>query len=167
MKIETRDPKELVPYFQNAKPHKVKLKVLSQSIRRFGFDQPIVVDEGGVILKGHGRQLAAISLNIKEVPVVVKTGLSEAQKKIIRIADNKIFEKTSTNEELVKKELDDLIKNGVEDMSSFFDLSNYDLSGEPEEEEEKSKEKASSGPAGTGKLIQCPVCGASQWEDDE
>lgn len=165
LQVEMRDPKTLVPYFQNAKPHKVKLKVLAQSIKRFGFDQPIVVDEKDVILKGHGRRLASISLNLKEVPVVVKTGLTEAQKRVIRIADNKIFEKASINDEAVKSELDALMSEGVEGMADFFDLSNYDLV----ESEEKAapKSKAGTGSAIAGKLLQCPKCGAVQWEGGE
>lgn len=166
MQVEMRDPKGLVPYFQNAKPHKVKLKVLSESIRRFGFDQPIVIDEEDVILKGHGRRLASIQLGLKEVPVLVKTGLSEAAKKVLRIADNKIFEKTSTDDDAVKKELESLMKQGVEDMTDFFDLSQYDLT-DTVEESPKAKDKSGTGSAIAGKLLQCPACGAVQWEGDE
>jgi ParB-like chromosome segregation protein Spo0J len=65
---------------------------IAASIAEFGFDQPIVVDEQGVILKGHGRREAALRLGLEQVPVIVRTDLSETQKKACRIADNKVAE---------------------------------------------------------------------------
>ena len=81
------------PYEQNAKKHpKEQIEKLAKHIEHVGWDQPIVVDEDNIILKGHGRLLAAKQLGLVDVPVVVKKGLSEIQKKSCRIADNKLAE---------------------------------------------------------------------------
>jgi hypothetical protein len=132
MELVYKHPDEVVPYYLNAKTHNLKFKVLVNSIKRFGFDQPIVVDENNVILKGHGRQLAALELKLEEVPVVVKTGLSDTDKKIIRISDNTIFEKTSIDVGMVDDELGSLIEGGVAGLSSFYDPNNLALLGSTE-----------------------------------
>src|SRR5690349_16944205 len=82
---------QIKPYELNAKKHPVEqVNTLASRIKKDGFDQAIVVDEDFVILKGHGRRLAAIQLGMKQVPVVVKIGLTEAHKRACRIADNKV-----------------------------------------------------------------------------
>lgn len=95
MKIRLADPETLKPY-----PHNPRLisqaaidKVLA-SVREFGWRQPIVVDEDGVILVGHTRRLAAIKGGYKQVPVHDATGLTEAQKRAYRLADNRTGEES-------------------------------------------------------------------------
>lgn len=95
MKIRLADPETLKPY-----PHNPRLisqaaidKVLA-SVREFGWRQPIVVDEDGVILVGHTRRLAAIKGGYKQVPVHDATGLSDAQKRAYRLADNRTGEES-------------------------------------------------------------------------
>lgn len=95
MKIRLADPETLKPY-----PHNPRLisqaaidKVLA-SVREFGWRQPIVVDEDGVILVGHTRRLAALKGGYKQVPVHDATGLSEAQKRAYRLADNRTGEES-------------------------------------------------------------------------
>lgn len=83
----------LNPYPDNTKDHPPEqVTKLAKAIKKFGWDVPIVVDETGVILKGHGRRLAAIELNLAQVPVIVRRGLSEDEKRALRIADNKLAE---------------------------------------------------------------------------
>ena len=90
MKIESIAIDKLKPYEGNTKIHPdEQIKLIADSIKNFKFDQPIVVDENYVIIKGHGRFIAAKELKLKSVPVIIRTDLTEAQKIASRIADNK------------------------------------------------------------------------------
>lgn len=93
MQIEMKRLSELTPYEKNAKKHDEKqIANVANSIKRFGWQQPIVIDENGVIVIGHCRALAAKKLKLKEVPVTVASGLTEDEIKELRIADNKTNE---------------------------------------------------------------------------
>jgi ParB-like chromosome segregation protein Spo0J len=90
---ETRAVAALVPYAKNVKKHDAaQVAKIVESIQQFGWTQPVVIDEGNVIIAGHGRRLAAIELSIKEVPVVVLAGLTDEQKRALRLADNRTNE---------------------------------------------------------------------------
>lgn len=90
---EWRSPDSLTPYVTNNKKHPIQqIDKLAAMIAEFGFDQPIVVDGAGVIIKGHCRREAALRLKLDVVPVLVRTDLTAAQIKAARIADNKIAE---------------------------------------------------------------------------
>lgn len=83
----------IIPYAGNSKKHpQEQIAKLASMLIEYGFDQPIVVDKDMVIIKGHGRRLAAIKAGIKEVPVIVREDLSIAKARASRIADNKIAE---------------------------------------------------------------------------
>lgn len=85
------DVDRLVPYELNAKVHDDKqVARIAKSIEDLGWDQPIVVDRNGSIIKGHGRRLAAIKLGLKQVPVLVRDDLTEEQVKAARLADNRV-----------------------------------------------------------------------------
>jgi ParB-like chromosome segregation protein Spo0J len=93
IKIEKWNIKSVIPYENNVKNHEeTQVRKIAKSIEDFGWDQPIVVDGDGVIIKGHGRRLAAEYLGLKEVPVVVRTDLSPEAVKAARIADNRVAE---------------------------------------------------------------------------
>lgn len=82
---------KIIPYALNNKHHPLsQVDAIAASIVEYGFDVPIVIDEDKVILKGHGRYLAAQKLGLAKVPVIVRSDLSTAQKKACRIADNKV-----------------------------------------------------------------------------
>lgn len=99
----------IIPYPQNAKNHPPEqVTLLADLMRKFGVDQPIVVDENGVILKGHGRRLAAIEARFEEFPVVQHVGLSEDDKIALRLADNQVPLLGGWNDELIKGELEKL-----------------------------------------------------------
>jgi len=84
---------DIHPYANNAKEHPdEQVQKIRSSIKNYGFDQPIVVDADGEIIKGHGRRLAAKSLGLEQVPVIVRDDLTEGEKKAARIADNKTAE---------------------------------------------------------------------------
>lgn len=112
--VEVWPIEDVHPYVNNPKEHpEEQVAKIRSSIKNYGWDQPIVVDGDGEIIKGHGRRLAAQSLGLDEVPVIVRTDLTDAQKKAARIADNRTSEAdwdpealTSEFEEL--QEADDL-----------------------------------------------------------
>ena len=125
MEIVMRKVSELTPYGRNAKKHDDKqIANVANSIRRFGWQQPIVVDEKGVVVIGHCRLLAAKKLKLKEVPVTVASGLTEDEVKELRIADNKTNE-SPWDLEMLDTELSDL------DFAGFdFDFETASVSGE-------------------------------------
>lgn len=114
----------LVPYELNSKIHnKEQIAKIAKSIGDFGWSQPIVVDEAGMIIAGHGRRLAALSLGLKEVPVWVRDDLDTNQVRALRLADNRVAEgDIDTN--LFRKELETLDF----DLVGIFDEKELDFS---------------------------------------
>ena len=99
----------LVPDPRNARTHpRRQIDQIKASIREFGFTNPILADPEGHLIAGHGRLLAARELGLAELPVVELAGLSEAQKKALRLADNKIALNAGWDMEILKLELADL-----------------------------------------------------------
>ena len=88
MKVQLRSITTIRPYDQNPRRNDQAVDAVAASIREFGFRQPIVIDEDGVIIVGHTRYKAALKLGLEKVPVHVATGLTPAQIKAFRIADN-------------------------------------------------------------------------------
>src|SRR6266850_4507875 len=88
MKIYERPIASIQPYEKNPRLNEPAVEAVAASIREFGFRQPIVVDEDGVIVVGHTRFKAALTLGLATVPVHVAVGLTPAQLKAYRIADN-------------------------------------------------------------------------------
>ena len=122
MKIEYLSPDELIPYSKNAKQHTPKqVDHIANSIKRFGFQQPIVIDKNKVVIIGHGRLMAAKQLKLEKVPVVLAEDLSEEDVKALRLADNKTNESDWLSD-LLDEELAELAIDGI-DMTQFgFDL---------------------------------------------
>jgi hypothetical protein len=118
MKIELWDIDRVQPYELNAKKHDNKqVEGIVNSIQRFGWDQPIVVDGDGKVIKGHGRRLAAIKLGLKKVPVLVRTDLTPEQANAARIADNRVAI-GDLDTELLKLGLESL---NLDDLAGIFD----------------------------------------------
>lgn len=116
-KIELIDLEKLVPYDLNSKIHDdAQIKKIAESIKQFGWDQPIVVDKDMVIIKGHGRSLAAQHLGLKQVPVLVRDDLTPDQVRAARLADNRVAV-GGIDTELLKQELADLDY----DLGNIFD----------------------------------------------
>ena len=88
LNIVFRDPATLKPAEDNAKEHgEAQITAIANSITNFGFDQPIVVDQNDVIIKGHGRRLAAMQLGLKSIPVIVRK-VTPAAAVLNRVLDN-------------------------------------------------------------------------------
>jgi len=98
----------LVPYARNPRKNDAAVDKVAASIKEFGFRQPIVVDGEGVIIAGHTRYKAARKLGLLEVPVHVAEGLTPAQIKAYRIADNKVGELAEWDMDLLALEIEDL-----------------------------------------------------------
>lgn len=91
MPVELWDIDKIKPYPRNAKIHSdEQVAKLANAIKTFGWTQPIVVDVDGIIIAGHGRRLAAISLGRKKVPVLCRKDLSKKQADALRLADNRV-----------------------------------------------------------------------------
>ena len=117
MKIELRRLDEVVPYERNPRLNDMAVDAVAESLRAFGFRQPIVVDVDGVIVAGHTRWKAAQKLGLAKVPVHVATDLTDSQIRAYRIADNKSGELAEWDMEILPLELTEL--NGDFDFESF------------------------------------------------
>lgn len=109
MEIVYKKINELKPYENNSRTYdESQIKQICESIKEYGWTNPVLIDEKGMIIAGHGRVEAGKKLDIKEVPCIVLSGLTEAQKKAYVIADNKMALNAGWNEELLKTELEKL-----------------------------------------------------------
>jgi len=109
MKIEEVATDKLIPYANNARTHsESQVAQIAASIREFGFNNPVLIDEKSTIIAGHGRVLAATKLELDKVPCIRLSHLTEAQRKAYIIADNKIALNSGWDEELLRLELEGL-----------------------------------------------------------
>jgi ParB-like chromosome segregation protein Spo0J len=108
MKVEHWKLSDIKPYPGNPRQNDAAVDAVAESIRQFGFRQPIVVDEQGVIVCGHTRYKAALKLGLETVPVHVATDLTPEQIKAYRIADNKVADLATWDLELLPIELSEL-----------------------------------------------------------
>jgi hypothetical protein len=111
----------LVPYARNARNHtETQVAQLVAAIREYGWTIPVLVDEKGEIIAGHGRVLAAHELGLAEVPVIVARRWSAKKKRAYRLADNKLALNADWNYDLLRGELGDLRDLGVDlDLTGF------------------------------------------------
>lgn len=144
--IQYCNPEELIPYEKNPRDNRVALDAIELSIEEYGFTNPILVNEEKVILAGHTRREAAILAGLEKVPYIVVDGLTEAQQKAYRLADNKLSELSIWDEDLLKEELEDLLDEDYDiSLTGFSDVDLTDLLKDEEDlediEPEEPKEK--------------------------
>lgn len=109
LKIVYRPLKDLTPYASNARTHDDRqLLQLVASIEEFGWTNPILIDDNGEIIAGHGRVLAAEQMGVTSIPTITLSGLNDAQKTAYRIADNRLPLNAGWNGELLKVEIEAL-----------------------------------------------------------
>ena len=114
MNVKNINIKDIRPYKKNAKKHdETQINNVAESIKQYGFVQPIVIDKDGVIVIGHCRALAAKKLGLKEVPCVCVEDLTEEQVKALRIVDNKSNE-SPWDFDILPDELADLDFSGFD-----------------------------------------------------
>ena len=159
-RVERRAVDALIPYARNARTHSdEQVAQIAASIREWGWTVPVLVDESGGIIAGHGRILAARKLGIAEVPVMVAAGWSETQKRAYVLADNKLALNAAWDMGFLKAEMQDLDAAGfnlqltgfgVEEMASVFDEPNFDPGTEGDQGRLDKLEP---------KMVHCPNCG--------
>ena len=122
MEIVYKKIGEVIPYENNPRKNDDAVDYVAKSIKEFGFKVPIIIDKDNVIVTGHTRLKAAKKLGLDEVPTIKADDLSEEQIKAFRLADNKVSEFATWDDDLLNIELQDLDI----DMSDFgFDI-NFD-----------------------------------------
>ncbi len=114
MKIEQWDIDRVRPYEKNPRRNDKAVQAVADSIREFGFRQPIVVDSDGVIVVGHTRYKAALKLGLKTVPVHVAADLTPQQARAYRLADNRTAENAEWDVDLLPIELGELRDGGFD-----------------------------------------------------
>jgi ParB-like chromosome segregation protein Spo0J len=111
------------PDKRNARTHSRKqIEQIAASIAAFGFTNPLLIDENAVLVAGHGRLAAAKKLGLEQVPVIELKGLSEAEKRALRLADNKIAQNAGWDTEMLKIELESLAKPPLEKLRGFVSV---------------------------------------------
>ena len=106
--ITYRNVGELKEYIKNPRKTDPAVDKVAESIKEFGFKNPIIIDANDIIIAGHTRLKAAKKLGLKEVPTIKVTDLTEQQIKAFRIADNKVSEFAEWDDELLFQELGDI-----------------------------------------------------------
>ena len=110
----------LVPYDKNPRIiTQAAVDAVARSVKAYGFNEPIIADENGVILAGHNRLKAARQLGLTEVPVIWVDGLDAQRSKAFRIADNRTAEFSQWDRNLLDKELESLLKDGETDFEAI------------------------------------------------
>lgn len=144
---------DIKPYKNNPRLNEDAIPYVMNSIKEFGFKNPIILDKNNVIVAGHTRLESAKRLDIKEVPVIYADDLTEEQIKAFRLADNKVAEKSMWDFELLDDELKELELNmedfGFENIDINLDID--DSQFVQDTEITKTKEEP--------KEIICPNCG--------
>lgn len=106
---------DLTPWARNARTHsKKQIRQIADSIENFGFTNPVLIDEGGTILAGHGRVEAAKLLGLGKVPCLRLDHMNEAEKRAYVLADNKLALNAGWDEELLAAELGALMSSDLD-----------------------------------------------------
>ena len=159
--IEQVSIEALIPYARNSRTHSdAQVAQIAASIKEFGFTNPVLIDQDGGIIAGHGRTLAARKLGLDEVPCLRLAYLSEAQKKAYIIADNKLALNAGWDDEMLKVEISEL-----KDLDFDLSLIGFDADELQKLVEDVSFEHATEDDQGKldeldPKWICCPKCGS-------
>lgn len=157
--VEYLSVESLIPYARNARTHSdEQVAQIAASIREFGFTNPVLIDEQGTIIAGHGRVLAARKLDMGEVPCIRLSHLSDIQRRAYVIADNKLALNAAWDSQLLSIELNDLHANDLDMNLLGFDPNELaiamglgvDFKPGSEDDQGRLDEKA---------IIECPSCG--------
>jgi len=122
------DVERVIPYARNPRKNADAVDKVAASLREFGFRQPIVTDENLTVIVGHTRLLAAKKLSLAQVPVHIAEGLTAAQIKAYRIADNRVGEEAEWDNALLAVEIGDLKDEGYDlSLTGLSELQLTDL----------------------------------------
>ena len=135
--LEMRQVADLVPYARNARAHSdEQIRQLRASLREFGFVAPLLIDAEGNILAGHGRLMAAKAEGYVEVPCVLVEHLTETQRRAYILADNRLAEQASWDEDMLQLELQELRDAGFDFTLIGFDENDLQLEESVDVEED-------------------------------
>ena len=138
MKVLYADPLDLIPYENNPRINDYAVKKVLESIKEYGFTNPILVDKGLIIIAGHTRREAAILAGLEKVPYIIKDDLTPEQVKAYRIADNKLAELSTWDDDALKAELFELQELDYPlEVMGFTEMDLKDLFEEKAEPKEK------------------------------
>lgn len=134
LKVVYKNIQDLIPYINNSRTHSDdQVNQVAASIKEFGFTNPILIDEDGGVIAGHGRLMAAKKLNIESIPTILLEGLTPAQRKAYVIADNKLALNSGWDNELLALEIEQLKELDFDiDLLGFDDDELAELIIEPE-----------------------------------
>lgn len=142
LKIELMEIEKIKEYENNVKLHpESQIKQIAKSIEKFGFNDPIAIDQNNVIIEGHGRLKASKLLKLKKIPVLKLNHLTESQKKAYILAHNKLTTNTGYDQDILSKEIESIIESSE---ISAIDLESIgidfeSITQELEKEEKKQK----------------------------
>lgn len=145
--VKTVGINEVIPYEKNPRRNEKAVEAVANSIKEFGWKNPIIVDRGMVIISGHTRRLAALKLGLKTVPVVIADDMTDEQVRAFRLADNRVASFSTWDEEKLKQEIGEI---------SSIDLSDFGF--KQDDIQDVFREQA--------KVHVCPKCGF-EWRDDD
>ena len=127
LKIEYIDIDKLIPYENNPRKNDIAVEAVAESIKEFGFKNPVIIDEDNIIIAGHTRIKAGKLLGIEKVPTIKVEDMTPEQIKAFRIADNKTSELATWDLEKLEEELENL-----DLYTGFTEEEQEELLGEPE-----------------------------------
>ncbi|MBE0152962.1 chromosome partitioning protein ParB [Serratia fonticola] len=117
----------MMVYAKNARTHSTEqVEKLIGSIKKYGWTNPILLDESGQVIAGHGRLLAAEKIGFDPVPTITLLGLTDAEKKAYRLADNKLPLDAGWDNDLLTMELGDLLAEGFDLTLTGFSAEEID-----------------------------------------
>ena len=112
IKIIQKKTSDLKQYSKNARIHNLtQIEQIAESIKEFGFNNPILIDENGEVIAGHGRMQAGILLDLETLPCIIINDLNDVQKKSYRLADNKIALNSAWDTALLESELKEIMSD--------------------------------------------------------
>ena len=149
---------DLIEYDGNPREHSPEqIEQVANSIKKFGWTMPILIDENNEIIAGHGRLMAGKKLGIKEVPCIIATNWSEEQKKAYCIADNKLNENSNWKYDILKLNVEFLSDSNF-DMN-LLGFNQFELGGLLEEIKEKESSSSEIDIDAFDLKNKCPKCG--------
>lgn len=127
LKIEYVDINSIKPYKKNPRKNEDAIPYVMESIKQFGFKNPVILDKDNVIVAGHTRIESAKRLGITEIPCIYADDLTDEQIKAFRLADNKVAEIAEWDIDLLDTELDDILNIDMSDFGFDLDLDNEEI----------------------------------------
>lgn len=149
IKLIRKKVNDLLPYENNPRHNEGAVDPVSESIVRYGYKVPIIIDGNGTIITGHTRLKALQKLGIESVDVILADDLSDEQVKEFRLVDNKVSEFAKWDSVKLEEELANL-ENSLEEFS-FMSITDMDIDSFFEEKPESAEKKP--------KTVICPHCG--------